>query len=122
VSNSILALHRPLDSNDLDEAQKLERLQQQLQESQELTAVYFSLLQKVTQDLRRPISNLHVTIQMLGESSSEVLEDRDRAILENECIHAIAVLNELSTFQELLKSSRLSILQQLLVSDGEQPD
>jgi signal transduction histidine kinase len=121
VSSNILAMHHHcLDSaDDLDMRQHLEQLQQQLKDSQELTSVYFSLLQKVAQELRRPISNLHITIQMLEESPSEVLEECDRIILENECIRAIAVLNELSNIQELLKSSRIPVLQQLLVGDAE---
>lgn len=97
----------------------IESLQQQLQESQELTAIYSALLRKVSQELRHPISNLYVAIQMLGESSSEVLSLRDRTIFENECIRAISILNEVSTFQELLQTSKVTVLQQLLSLDQE---
>lgn len=85
--------------------------QQKLQESQKQEEIKTDLLKKLAQDLRNPLSNINMAIQMLRHSNSE--EDRDRylTILQEECDREIRLLNEVEYLQSLLTPEHTELLQ-----------
>jgi signal transduction histidine kinase len=94
----------------------VQSLEQQISHYQELTDLYRLLLEKFSEEVCHPISNISLILQLLGENSGELTKE-DRGILEDECARAISLLDQIATFQELLQSSKLAILRQLLVCD-----
>ncbi|NDJ18717.1 response regulator [Myxacorys almedinensis] len=89
------------------EAQSLEK---QLQVSQELAEINGILLQKLSQGLRHPVSNISIATYMLKQSLSETDAQRYIAILEEECARGTSLLNEVSGLQEYLNPAKLNIL------------
>lgn len=94
--------------------QEMRSLQQKMEQSQELAEVYLSLLKKFSQELRHPISNINVAIQLLKKNPHSALLASDLSVLENECIRGVCLLNEVANVQELLQASKMNVLRQLL--------
>lgn len=100
------------------EAQEREiaSLKAQLQTAQELAGMSNALLQKLSQGLRHPISNMTIGTHMLRQNLSQADLDRYIAILEEECASGASLLNEISSLQEYLHPSKLNLLRGKLKS------
>lgn len=111
-----LEKYERLEKRALMQQQYIESLEQQVQKQRDLIEVQTSLLQKVAQDLRHPISNINLAVQMMGSLADGTAHAQEFELLEDECIRVIALLNEVSNCQELLLSSRINVLQRLLLA------
>jgi two-component system, OmpR family, alkaline phosphatase synthesis response regulator PhoP len=92
-------------------AQTIRSLQQNLQEAQEATEIYQALLDKFVQELRHPISNINMAIQILKQQTDR--PDGYLGILEAECLRATSVLNEITHMQELLPIAKAIVLKKI---------
>jgi DNA-binding response OmpR family regulator len=102
----------------VDERQRTKQLkqdalhhQQKLQESQQLESLKTELLQKLSQDLRDPLSSINMAIHLLRQANSEVEREQYLAILQKECAREIRLLNEIANLQELLTPENTQLLQ-----------
>ncbi|MBE9250232.1 hypothetical protein IQ226_13955 [Dolichospermum sp. LEGE 00240] len=115
--NSRLKRHSISNQAYLQESQKLEILEQEikknrseLQDCQQLAQMRGSLLDKVSQDLRNPLSNINMAICMLKQVDNEKDREKYLLILQEECKREIEILNEISSLQELLTDENAKLL------------
>lgn len=94
------------------ERERSKHLQRQAQERQNLAETHQEILNKIAQDLRNPLSNINMAIQMLEKAAT--LEERDRylKILREECAREMALLSEVTKLQELLAPGNVRVLRQ----------
>lgn len=92
------------------QAEETQSIEKQLQTCQELTEMNGVLLQKLSQGLRHPVSNITIATYMLKQDISRKDFDRYIAILEEECARSTSLLNEVSNLQEYLNPSKLNLL------------
>jgi DNA-binding response OmpR family regulator len=99
------------------EYQKTETLQQEikknrneLQNTQQLAQIRGNILERFTQDLRNPLSNINMAICMLKNAKNQ--EDREKylAILKEAYMQEIEILNEVDSLQELLTAENTKLL------------
>jgi two-component system, OmpR family, alkaline phosphatase synthesis response regulator PhoP len=91
--------------------QEMQANLQKLQESQQLANMRHEILQKLSQDLRNPLSNINMAILMLKQARSDEERDRYLSILQQECAREIKLLNEIGNLQNLLTPENAKILQ-----------
>ncbi|MEC4882134.1 MAG: response regulator [Scytonema sp. PMC 1070.18] len=91
--------------------QEMQANLQKLQESQQLANMRHEMLQKLSQDLRNPLSNINMAILMLRQAHSNEERDRYLSILQQECAREIKLLNEIENLQTLLTPENAKILQ-----------
>ncbi|MCU0550777.1 MAG: response regulator [Leptolyngbya sp. Prado105] len=91
----------------VEEAHSIEK---QLQTSQELAEMNSVLLQKLSQGLRHPVSNITIATYMLKQNLTSKDLERYIAILEEECARSTSLLNEVSSLQEYLNPSKINLL------------
>ncbi|WP_392533917.1 response regulator transcription factor [Nostoc sp. C117] len=91
--------------------QQIQVNSQKLQESKQLADMHNEVLQKLLQDLGNPLSNINMAIHMLKQSQSDIERDRYLAILQQECVREIDLLNEMKNLQVLLTPDNAKILQ-----------
>jgi signal transduction histidine kinase len=84
-----------------------------VRELQQLSDTKEDLLQRLSRDLRDPLSNITMAIQLLKIAPSEPARQRYLQVLQEECAREIALLNQLSNLQELLSPENANILQRL---------
>jgi two-component system, OmpR family, alkaline phosphatase synthesis response regulator PhoP len=84
-----------------------------VQELQELSQVYLNLLETLSEDLRRPLANVMLALQMINTTASWEERDRYLSIIEEECLRQSAILNQSAQVQELLSTSGIALLRQL---------
>ncbi len=84
---------------------------QQVQQTQQLADIKDNLLGKLVQDLRDPLSNINMAIQMLHNAKSDQQRDRYLKILRDECDREIQLLNEIAELQSILTPENAAILQ-----------
>jgi DNA-binding response OmpR family regulator len=113
VVHRCLELAVKIEPDEGQQQQYIQALEQQISHYQELTDLYRLLLKQFSQEVCHPIANISLVLQLLAENPGEMTVE-DRSILEDECARAISLLNQIATFQELLQSSKLAILRQLL--------
>ena len=95
------------------ERQRAKGLQRRVRELQQLSDTKEDLLQRLCQDLRDPLSNITMAIQLLKIAASEPARQRYLQILQEECAREIALLNQLSNLQDLLSPENAKILLRL---------
>lgn len=93
------------------ERERAKGLQKRVRELQQLSDTKEDLLQRLSRDLRDPLSNIRMAIQLLKMATSEPARQRYLEILQEECAREIALLNQLSNLQELLSPENAKILQ-----------
>ncbi len=100
------------------EYQQTRRLRQEVaeekrksQESQQLAAMKTDLLDKISQDLRNPLSNINMAVHMLRQAKTDLDRDRYLDILQTECAREIQLLNEIDELQQLLSPENTKLLQ-----------
>lgn len=92
------------------QVQESESIEKKLQTAQELAEMNSVLLQKLSQGLRHPVSNITIATYMLKQNLSSKDFDRYVAILEEECARSTSLLNEISGLQEYLNPSKINLL------------
>ncbi|HTL90234.1 MAG TPA: response regulator [Leptolyngbya sp.] len=92
------------------QAQATQSIEKQLQLSQELADLNSALLQKLSQGLRHPVSNITIATYLLKQNLSDEDFDRYIAIVEEECARSTSLLNEVSGLQEYLHPAKLNLL------------
>lgn len=92
------------------QVQETQSIEKQLQTSQELVEMNSVLLQKLSQGLRHPVSNITIATYLLKQHVSDQDFDRYIAILEEECARSTSLLNEVSSLQEYLHPSKINLL------------
>ncbi|MGI0487405.1 response regulator transcription factor [Pantanalinema rosaneae CENA516] len=102
----------------IDERQRTRQLkqeslqhQQKLQASQQLESLKTELLQKLSRDLRDPLSSINMAIHLLRQAKSETEREQYLEILQKECAREIQLLNEIANLQELLTPENTQLLQ-----------
>ncbi|MFB2968734.1 response regulator [Aerosakkonema sp. BLCC-F183] len=83
-----------------EQRNKARSLQRRVQDLQRLSNSKEELLQKLSQDLRDPLSNITMGIQMLKLAPSEQARAHYLKILQQECAREIAILNQLTSLQD----------------------
>jgi two-component system, OmpR family, alkaline phosphatase synthesis response regulator PhoP len=108
----------PTISSVIQDDRAVELLQQELQQAKESVEIYQALLDKFVQELRHPISNINMAIQMLKQQGDH---EADRpvdnrgylGILEAECLRGTSLLNEITHMQELLPIAKATVLKKI---------
>ncbi len=95
------------------ERQRAKGLQQRVQELQEISDTKEDLLQKLSQDLRDPLSNINLAIELLKMAPNKEARNRYVKILQEECDREIVILNQLAQLQELLTPENIKLLRTL---------
>lgn len=89
---------------------RAEELQQKLQELQLLRDTQERLIEQFIENLRNPITNINMAIQMLKTVPLGTKGDRYLEILGEEFAREIQLLHELSDLQELLTPQNVKLL------------
>lgn len=95
--------------------QEIYERQKKLQESQNWADLQGELLQKLSQDLRDPLSNINMAVHMLKQVSSEAERERYLTILKEECARELQLLNEIEHLQGLLTPENAKLLQRFKI-------
>ncbi|MFB2896838.1 response regulator [Aerosakkonemataceae cyanobacterium BLCC-F50] len=104
------------------ERNKAKGLQARVQELQKLSKNRADLLQRLTQELRDPLSNITMAIQMLKLAPTEKAQAHYLKILQQECAREIAIINQLSDIQEVLVPENVKLLQRFKTSNDQTSD
>lgn len=104
------------------ERSKAKGLQARVQELQKSTKNRAELLQRLTQELRDPLSNITMAIQMLKLAPTEEARAHYLKILQQECAREIAIINQLSDLQEFLVPENVKLLQRFNFSNNQTSD
>jgi DNA-binding response OmpR family regulator len=94
------------------ECKQTELLADKLQELQQFSDAKNLLLDNLIQELREPLANINIAIQMLRETTT--LEHRDRylRVLQEEFAREINLLNQVSELQQFLTPTNVRLLRQ----------
>jgi two-component system, OmpR family, alkaline phosphatase synthesis response regulator PhoP len=110
----------------VEERQQSRKLRQEIQEnnkklqrSQQLEGIKTDLLQKLSQDLREPLSNINMAVYMLSQVQEEPERDRYLSVLQEECAREISILNEVQHLQLLLTPENAQLLQRFRIINDE---
>ena len=101
--------------------QKSRGLEKRMATMQQLLTTKDELLQKLTRDLRDPVSNINMAIHMLAQADPGPDSDRYLQILQEECDREIALLNQVANLQNFLTPENAKVLRQynLIKSQNE---
>lgn len=92
----------------------VKQLQEQIQELQQLSAEKDDFLSEASHDLRAPLANMKIAIQLLKVVKNEEQRERYLNLLEAECDRETALLNDLLDLQRL--EADVYYLEQQLIS------
>jgi len=104
------------------ERSKAKGLQARVQELQKISKNRADLLQRLTQELRDPLSNITMAIQMLKLAPTEEARAHYLKILQQECAREIAIINQLSDLQAILVPENVKLLQRFKSSNDQTSD
>ncbi|MBW4522553.1 MAG: response regulator [Scytolyngbya sp. HA4215-MV1] len=79
----------------------VKQLQEQIHELQQLSAQKDDFLSEASHDLRAPLANMKIAIQLLKVVKNEEQRERYLKLLESECDRETALLNDLLDLQRL---------------------
>jgi signal transduction histidine kinase len=82
----------------------IEQFQSKIQELQQLSLLKDELIGTVTHDLRAPLANIQIILQMLPQLPSDEQRQRYMQILQAECSRELNLLNDLLDLQRLESS------------------
>ncbi|MDH6099143.1 response regulator [Anabaenopsis sp. FSS-46] len=109
----------------LDSHHKIEQLQQEIKEndtnlqvSRQLSDIRGNLLEKLSQELRDPLSNINIALHMLGHSQTEEKRQQYLGIIQEEYAREVKILNEVDDLRELLTAENTKLLQQFNLLDS----
>lgn len=99
------------------ESQKSETFQQEikksateLQNSQELAQIRGKLLEKISQELRNPLSSINMAIVMINQAKDDQEREKYLSILKDAYKQELDILNEVDSLQELLTAENTKLL------------
>jgi DNA-binding response OmpR family regulator len=92
------------------ERDRAKQYQSKAEENQTVVETQEDFLKRLILELRNPISNINIAIQMLEKASSSEERDRYLSVLKEECAREIALLDQMSKLQELLTASNVKLL------------
>lgn len=95
-------------------------LQKRVKELEQLSQTREELLQRLSQDLRDPLSNINMAIQMLKVAPSQEVRDRYLKILQQECARELAIINQINNSKDLITAQNAELLRRF--SFGSQTD
>lgn len=90
----------------------LQQHQQKLEVTQKQEEINAELLHKLIQNLRDPVSNINLAIQMMESVDPQTAIDRYLKILKVECDREVKLLDEIEQLQALLTPETTRLLQQ----------
>jgi two-component system, OmpR family, alkaline phosphatase synthesis response regulator PhoP len=94
-------------------------LQQKVQDLQLLSNTQDKLLKQLIENLRSPLTNINMAIELLKTTPAGTKRDRYLEILQEEFAQEIQFLNQLSDLQELLTPENVKLLRQFnLLKNG----
>jgi two-component system alkaline phosphatase synthesis response regulator PhoP len=104
-----------------EERERAKALKQKIGELEQLSQTREELLVRVTEELRDPMSNISLAIQMLNLASTHAAEVPHLAlkqkdylkILQEECKRELNILNQISELQTLLTADNIKLLRKL---------
>lgn len=104
-----------------EERERAKALKQKIGELEQLSQTREELLVRVTEELRDPMSNISLAIQMLNLASTHAaelphlaLKQKDYLkILQEECKRELNILNQISELQTLLTADNIKLLRKL---------
>lgn len=97
------------------ERERALQYQRQAQERQTLLETQEDFLRKIIVDLRDPLSNINIAIQLLANSQDDEVRKRYLHILKEECSREILMLNQMAQLQDLLSPQNLKLLNQFKI-------
>ena len=100
----------------IEEIKKAKGLQQRVQQLQQLSNSRDELLQKISEDLRDPLSNITMAIQMLKIAPNEQARARYLIILQEACARELAIINQISSLQELLNIDKANLVKKFNIT------
>jgi two-component system, OmpR family, alkaline phosphatase synthesis response regulator PhoP len=104
------------------ERQQATSLECQLKDIKQFSDAKDLLLSNLISELREPLSNINIAIQMLKEAASEEQRDRYLKVLQEEFVREINLLNQVSELQELLTPGNVRLLRQFnLLQNNKSP-
>ncbi|MGD1941654.1 MAG: response regulator transcription factor [Leptolyngbyaceae cyanobacterium] len=106
-----LARHASLMQPYHDETQRSTNLSKQLKDSTELANIKENLLDKLSQDLREPLSNVNLALHMLGKAQTDAERDRYLNILRQEYAREMRLLKDVANLREMVTAENLQVLQ-----------
>jgi len=89
----------------------LTKSQRQMAETQKIADIKDELLGKISAELREPLSNINVAIQMLQRADSTDERDRYLRILKEEYAREMALLSQVDSLRSLLTPDNAKLLQ-----------
>lgn len=102
----------------LTERHQVEELQKKMAQLKQFTEAKDNLLKNLSQELRNPLSNINMAIQMLKSASTEFQRDRYLKILQEEFDREIALLNQVSELQRFLTPENVTLLHEFNLLKG----
>lgn len=94
------------------ERERAKELQKKVQQLQQLSETREELLQKISEELRDPLSSINMAIQMLKVARNEQARDRYLKILQQECDRELALINQLLSIPNSILPETAHILRQ----------
>jgi DNA-binding response OmpR family regulator len=95
----------------LKERQQNEELQNKLNDLHQLNSTQAKLLERLTEELRQPLSSITMVLHMLQNANSEMQREHYVSILKEEFYKEIALINQISDLQTLLTPENIRLLQ-----------
>jgi two-component system, OmpR family, alkaline phosphatase synthesis response regulator PhoP len=99
--------------SDQIQSQQIHLLTQQLAARQAEVEIYQLMLEKVLEELRRPIANMGLAIGMMKRRVATEEVASYLRILDEECLRGCAALNDMAQLQEMMAISQLVVLKKL---------
>jgi DNA-binding response OmpR family regulator len=84
----------------------------QIEDNENISATQEQVIKRLVEELRNPLSNINMAVQMLEKASSDAERDRYLAVLRKECAKEIEVLKQMDQLQTLLSPSNIQLLRQ----------
>jgi two-component system, OmpR family, alkaline phosphatase synthesis response regulator PhoP len=109
----------------LNEVEKVEKIQEEikardsnLEVAQQLSHMRDNILEKLSQELRDPLSNINMALHMLGECKVEEKRKQYLEIIQKEYAREVKLLNEVDNLRELLTDKNTKLLKQFKLLDS----
>ncbi|WP_449418252.1 ATP-binding response regulator [Phormidium nigroviride] len=113
-----LEKHNAYIQQSASERDRAKSLQKRVQELQQISETREELLRRLSEDLRDPMSNINMAVEMLKLAPSQQARDRYLKILQQECARELTILNQISNWQDFLTPENIRLLNRLNISNN----
>lgn len=113
-----LEKHKVYIQQSASERDRAKSLQKRVQELQQISETREELLRRLSEDLRDPMSNINMAVEMLKLAPSQQARDRYLKILQQECARELTILNQISNWQDFLTPENIRLLNRLNISNN----